>query len=157
MGGIGLLFTMIPPSPTEPEEKIIDSWFIQRYIAKYFRACMEEAELTFREVAEKAGFSVPYLSGFFSGRENIVRFGKYRDIAHAIGISDATLDALLVEAKEAELSQSHGINNLKNVMASEDITDIRFALRNEGIADEGVIDDIVSYIAYRKSHPRVMP
>lgn len=129
------------------KDKIIDSIFLQKYIWKYFLEKIKETWKTVSEIANKLGYSQPYVSRVLSWKDTTLKSSKIEEIWKAIGFTSKELEELIKKAKRAEFKESHWEEIIHNSPS-----DLKVALSREyGINDEAAIEDIKKFLDFIKT------
>lgn len=80
------------------KKKLIDTEFIQSYVADRLDEAVREKNMTLAEIAEKIWFTTSYVFNVLRGKNATLNYEIYLKIAGAIGLSENNLQSFINEA-----------------------------------------------------------
>ncbi|MCT4616612.1 MAG: helix-turn-helix domain-containing protein [Candidatus Gracilibacteria bacterium] len=131
-------------------DKIVDNSFLQRYIGLKLLNRIKDSGQTISKIAEKLGYSQPYLSRVLSGKDTTLKRKKIEEIAFAIGLTKKELNEIIKQAKKEEYMQQFG-EELLLEEKSNTKNNLKSALQKQyGIQDNEALEDIENFVEYIK-------
>ena len=130
------------------DDRAFDKLFFSSYIGSALSQLRKNKKITIVDIAASVGVKHPYVANILNGRAvgNTQVFAK---IAAVLGMATADFEKLVQEAKMQEFQHTHG-KNIGEVIGD----DLALSLRNHGVLDEEVLEDILKYIDWRKSQQK---
>jgi len=132
-------------------DKIVDNTFLQRYIWIQFLNKIKESGQTISSIADKLGYSQPYLSRVLNWKDTTLKKAKIEEIAYWIGFSKKELDNIIKQAKKEEYKEQFWEEIIINSNKTNEDINLKVALNREyWIKDNEAIEDIENFIKYIK-------